>query len=153
MTVFDIKEFEESVGATLSMLQIFIIIVGFIAFSLAFFLLVISTTSNIKENMWEFGVLRAIGLRKDQIMRVYLYESLAVTLSACILGLFVGFILAVVISMQFNLFLELPFFIAFPWTLTICMLLLALVTTVLGTVLPIRNVNKRSIAGILKVAA
>jgi len=82
MLVFDIKEFEKSVESTLSLLQIFIIIVGFIAFSLSFFLLIISTTSNIKENMWEFGVLRAIGLRKAQIMRVYLYESLAVTFSA-----------------------------------------------------------------------
>jgi hypothetical protein len=37
-------------------------IVGLIALILAFFLLLISTTSNIKENVWEFGVLRAMGL-------------------------------------------------------------------------------------------
>jgi len=82
MVVFDVKEFEKSVGSTLGMLQIFIILVGFIAFSLSFFLLIISTTSNIKENMWELGVLRAIGLRKAQILRIYLYESIVVTLSA-----------------------------------------------------------------------
>ena len=98
-------------------------------------------------------MLRAIGLRKDQIMRIYLYESLAVTLSACVLGLLVGFFLAIILSLQFNLFLELPFYVAFPYLLTFSMLLLAIVTTVLGTVIPIQNVNNRQIAGIMKSAA
>ena len=153
MIVFDVKAFEESVSSTLFLLQIFIIIVGTVAFWISFFLLIVSTTSNIRENIWEFGVLRAIGLRKDQIMRIYLYESLAVTLSACVLGLLVGFFLAIILSLQFNLFLELPFYIAFPYLLTFSMLLLAIVTTVLGTVIPIQNVNERQIAGILKSAA
>lgn len=64
--------------------------------------------------MWELGVLRAVGLRKAQLARIYLYESIAVTLTAIILGLLVGFILAVTLSLQFNIFLELPFFIEFP---------------------------------------
>ena len=57
------------------------------------------------------------------------------------------------ISLQFNLFLELPFFIVFPWTLTTIMLVLAIATTILGTVMPINDVNKLPIAGILKIAA
>lgn len=153
MIVFDAKKFEENVKSTLSLMEIFIIIVGAVAFCLSFFLLLVSTTSNIRENIWEFGVLRAIGLRKDQIIRIYLYESMAVTLSASILGLIVGFILALTLSLQFNLFLELPFFVAFPYTLTFTMLGLAIITTVFGTVVPLRQVNKRAIAGILKSAA
>jgi ABC-type antimicrobial peptide transport system permease subunit len=82
MILFDLKSFEESVKSTLFFLEIFIIIIGTVAFCISFFLLLVSTTSNIRENIWEFGVLRAIGLRKDQIMRIYLYESLAVTLGA-----------------------------------------------------------------------
>jgi ABC-type antimicrobial peptide transport system permease subunit len=153
MFVFDIKAFEDSVKSTLFSLQMFMIMVGTVAFILSFFLLIISTTSNINENMWEFGVLRAIGLRKGQIARVYLYESLAVTLSAILLGLCVGFILAWIISMQFNLFLELPFTVAFPYALAFSMVVLAIGTTILGTLLPIYKINQRPIAGILKVAA
>lgn len=103
--------------------------------------------------MWEFGVLRAIGLRKGQISRVYLYESLAVTFSAIFLGLIIGFILALVISMQFNLFLELPFFLEFPYALAFSMIALAIGTTIFGTLAPLHWINKRPIAGILKVAA
>jgi len=82
MVVFNVAAFEKAVKSTTSLLQIFMILLGAIAFILSFFLLIISTTSNINENMWEFGVLRAIGLQKMQILRVYLYESIAVTLSA-----------------------------------------------------------------------
>lgn len=152
MMVLDVHKLEQSVQTTLSLFQIFIICVGAVAFCIAFFMLLISTTSNIKENFWEFGVLRAIGLRKDQIIRIYLYESMAVTISASILGLIVGFILAATLSLQFNIFLELPYTIEFPNTLVIIMLSLALLTTAFGTILPLKDVNKRSIAGILKSA-
>jgi ABC-type antimicrobial peptide transport system permease subunit len=43
-------------------MEIFYLIVGIIALVLAFFLLWISFSSNVRENSWEFGVLRAIGL-------------------------------------------------------------------------------------------
>lgn len=152
MLIFDIKKFEDGVRSTLFLLEIFIIVVGAVAFCISFFLLVVSTTQNIRENIWEFGVLRAIGLRKDQILRIYLYESLAVTITSCILGLIVGFILALTLSLQFNLFLELPFNVAFPYALTFSMYGLAIITTVLGTAIPMHSVNERPIAGILKAA-
>lgn len=115
-------------------------------------MLLVSTTSNIRENLWEFGVLRAIGLKKSQILRIYLYESLAVTIAASILGLCVGFILALTLSLQFNIFLELPFFVEFPYLLVSIMVVLGLVVTVIGTVMPLNDVNKRTIASILKAA-
>lgn len=153
MFVLDVIKFEDNVKSSLAMLQVFIIVVGIVAFIVTFFLLIVSTAANIRENMWEFGVLRAIGLKKGQIIRVYLYESLAVTISSCILGLIVGFMIAFTLSLQFNLFLELPFFISFPYTMVIVMLILAMLTTVIGTVYPLNEITNRPIAGILKGAA
>ena len=63
--LFDKKEVITSISSSLMLFQVFVVIVGTIALTLAFFLLLISTTQNIKENLWEFGVLRAIGLNKD----------------------------------------------------------------------------------------
>jgi hypothetical protein len=40
------------------MLQVFFVVISLIAFVLSFFLLWVSNISNIKENIWEFGVLR-----------------------------------------------------------------------------------------------
>lgn len=81
-------------------------VVGTIALILAFFLLLISTTQNIRENVWEYGCLRAIGFTKAQGMRMFMYEQYAVVISSLVLGTFVGFILASVVTAQFFLFLE-----------------------------------------------
>jgi predicted lysophospholipase L1 biosynthesis ABC-type transport system permease subunit len=80
-----------------------------IALILSFFLLLISTTSNIKENVWEFGVLRAMGLTKSQSKRVYMYEAFAVIFGALILGIMVGLVVSITLTAQFYLFIELPF--------------------------------------------
>ena len=148
--VFSIKTIEDNISTVLFVLQIFTILIGWIALWISFFMLLVSISSSVKENLWEFGVLRAIGLKKAQIVRIYLYESLAVTISAWIMGLIIGFILAVTISLQFNIFLELPFFLEFPFVLVLIMVTLALIVTVFGTVIPIREVNKKSISWVLR---
>lgn len=45
--------------------------------------------------MWELGVLRAMGLTKDEITRVIIYEAIANNLSSIILGFLIGMIIAV----------------------------------------------------------
>ena len=91
MVVFNVKKFEKYVESTLGILQIFIILVEFIAFSFSFFLLIISITSNIKEHMQELGVLRAIGLRKAQILKIY---------RACSCGIFFALTFFCLLSKQ-----------------------------------------------------
>ena len=152
LIVIDIQKIESNMETTQLIFNIFIIFLGIIAFIISFFMLLVATTSNIKENMWEFGVLRAIGLRKVQITRIYLYEALAVYLSAALLGMLVGFILATTLSLQFNIFLELPFKITFPYWLVATMLILGLFVTILGTIIPLRSINRRTISSVLKAA-
>ena len=152
LIVIDIQKIESNMETTQLIFNIFIVFLGIIAFIISFFMLLVATTSNIKENMWEFGVLRAIGLRKIQITRIYLYEALAVYLSAALLGMLVGFILATTLSLQFNIFLELPFKITFPYWLVATMLILGLFVTILGTIIPLRSINRRTISSVLKAA-
>jgi ABC-type antimicrobial peptide transport system permease subunit len=44
--------------------------------------------------VWEFGVLRSMGVSKKSAMRMYMYEAFAVILSSLFLGTFVGFVVA-----------------------------------------------------------
>lgn len=96
--LLDRKLLHDSVISNLAMFEIFVGIVGVIALTLSFFLLLISTTANIKENLWEFGVLRAIGLTKEQSKRVFMYEAFAVIFGALILGVAVGLTVAVTLT-------------------------------------------------------
>lgn len=59
--MFDVHTIIESAEKTLVLIDVFYFIVGLIALILAFFMLVVSFSSNIKDNLWELGVLRAIG--------------------------------------------------------------------------------------------
>jgi ABC-type antimicrobial peptide transport system permease subunit len=93
--LIDKKSFLEYIMNILMMLELFVIIVGLIALILTFFLLLISTSSNVKENVWELGVLRAIGLEQKQIQRVFMFEAFTVVLSALMLGIIVGLIVAI----------------------------------------------------------
>ena len=46
--IIDVKSIEKSTQSSIFFLQIFFVVVGAIGFALAFFLLLISTTANIK---------------------------------------------------------------------------------------------------------
>jgi ABC-type antimicrobial peptide transport system permease subunit len=99
MTILlDLKDAMSAVNTSLNLFQVFVALVGFIALTLAFFLLLVSTTQNVKENIWEYGCLRAMGFTKLQGMRSFMYEQYAVIISSLFLGSLVGLIVAAVVT-------------------------------------------------------
>jgi ABC-type antimicrobial peptide transport system permease subunit len=115
-----------------SLMNLFFQVVGVIAMVLCFFILFLSFTSNVNENSWEFGVLRAIGLSNVEVVMVYVYEALALTASCVVLGTMVGLLIAISLTLQFNLFTEMPFAFEFPYGLYFSMVLMALCCAVVG---------------------
>lgn len=75
------------------------IVVAVIALTLSFFLILISFVGNVKDNSWEFGVLRAIGLNKNQLTRIYVYEAISLITASGILGTFIGISLAILLTL------------------------------------------------------
>jgi ABC-type lipoprotein release transport system permease subunit len=61
-----------------------------IAVILCFFVLWLSFIANVKENSWEFGVLRAVGLNVSKVIRMYIYEAICIILSAVVIGTTIG---------------------------------------------------------------
>jgi ABC-type antimicrobial peptide transport system permease subunit len=96
--LLDKKVAMKAVSNSLLLFELFVGLVGIIALTFAFFLLLISTTQNIRQNVWEYGCLRAIGFTKAQGMRVFMFEQYSVILSSLVLGTLVGFILASVVT-------------------------------------------------------
>lgn len=148
--LIDVQERLNSIRTSLFLFQIFVGIVGTIALIIAFFLLLISVTANIRENVWEYGVLRSMGLTKKLGVRVFLYEALAVVISSLFLGSVVGIAIAFTLAAQFYQFLELPLELSFPYALFFIMIIMALATTVIGVIVPVGDVNDRKISSVLK---
>jgi len=79
-----------------------------------------------------------------------MYEAFSVILTSVILGLIIGLIVAIALTAQFYLFIELPFKLTFPTGLFILMVVIVLVTTFLAVFIPVTDLGKKNIAVILK---
>ena len=128
-------------------------IIAIIALIIAFFLLMTSTTQNINEAIWEYGVLRSMGLTEHEGRRIFMYEAFMVVTSAAILGFTVGLIVTSMVTAQFYLFIEQYMVIEWPVWILLGMFVIAVTTTFVAVYIPINKVNKRQIATVLKGSA
>ena len=133
----------ESFSSITEIFNIFVGIISAISLTIAFFLLLVSSTQNVTDAIWEYGCLRSMGVKRSEGLRIFIYEAYIVVISATILGTIVGFVTAAAVAVQFYSFIELPIEIAFPWVLFGCMVGLSLVTVAVATCTPVNMVNRR----------
>lgn len=148
--VLDSQQLVVAIGSAVWVLYIFSNIVAFLVQLLCFFTLLVSFTSNINENSWEFGVLRSMGLTSFQVIRLYIYEASCIIIASLVLGVFVGLVVAVTLTLQANLFSELPFRMEFPTFLFCSIVTMSIVTAFLSSYIPAKALGAKRIASVLK---
>ena len=148
--VIDSRGLLVPLGQGIGLLSVFIYFVGSIGLFLAFFIVCISTWNKIQENLWEIGVLRAIGLSKLQIRQCYVVENVCVALAGGILGSVVGLTVSAQLSYLVSVFLNTSFNMYVPWGGFIGTLIGTAVICIYGTEVVLRRIEHRQIASILK---
>jgi ABC-type antimicrobial peptide transport system permease subunit len=149
-SIANVKELLKSTAKTTTALLGFFDVVAAIAVILCFFILTISFTANVRDNSWEFGVLRAVGMSVNQLIRAYIYEALCLVVAAFACGTVIGVVIAMTLVAQFNVFLEMPFHFAFPYWLFLSLAAMALIVAVLGSYIPARVLRRKEIALVLR---
>ena len=96
--VFQASIVHDSVKSFGVIFQVFVAVIAVIALIIAFFLLMTSTTQNIQEAIWEYGVLRSMGLTQLEGRRIFMYEAFMVVISASLLGFIVGLIVTSMVT-------------------------------------------------------
>ena len=144
--IFDSTEILEGTEQTTELILGFLTITAIVQSLLCFFLLWFSFVANVKENSWEFGVLRAVGLSTAQVIRVYIYEALALILACIVLGSSIGIVVALSLTLQSNLFTEMPFHFQFPWTLFLTVTSLCVIVSLSAAYLATRELRGKQIA-------
>eukprot|EP00347_Sterkiella_histriomuscorum_P012753 403367353 len=147
---FDVRQFNKSLQEYLVLLYLISGIISTILFILTFFQLIVSISSNIRDDEWELGVLRAIGLKKNDIMKLTLYESIAGILSSTFLGFVIGVISATAMTALFMAIVELPFKLLLSYSSIMLMIGMTVVTITLGTYMGVKQINGKSITSALK---
>jgi len=148
--VIDTANIIDSSSVALNLLNLFFVLVSVLAVILCFFVLWLSFTANVNENAWEFGVLRAIGLNANKVLRIYIYEALCLISSSVFIGSTIGMLVSVTLTLQFNLFTELAFTFDFPYALFFSVLIMSLLVAIGGSYLPARMLRQKDIAIALK---
>ena len=81
-----------------------------------------------------------------------MYEAICIIGSALFLGCGTGLIIAVTLTLQFNLFTEMPFSFDFPYVLFSSVVVMAISVAVGGSYLAASDIKKLPIAQVLKGA-
>ncbi|EGC33767.1 hypothetical protein DICPUDRAFT_56279 [Dictyostelium purpureum] len=132
-------------------IQYFFSFTTILAMLISFFSLMSSVYSNILEQTKEIGVLRAVGIPKRWMIRIYVYESFVLVLSSSFLGVFIGTIVGWTMILQRVLFTQLPIPFEFPWQLLIVIFLCSMVFSFFSAFGPIRKVLNQPIVNIMRV--
>ncbi|EGC28601.1 hypothetical protein DICPUDRAFT_159955 [Dictyostelium purpureum] len=148
--VMDTQHLLDTTSTAVTILNIFFYTVSVASIILCFFMLWVSFSANIHENCWEFGVLRSIGLTSFQVTRIYIYEALVLIFSSMVLGLIIGLGVALTLTLQFDLFTELPLSFEFPYFWFIGVLLMSIGLAIIVSYQSSKEYRERMIASVLK---
>eukprot|EP01090_Pellita_catalonica_P023075 TRINITY_DN9248_c0_g1_i1.p1 TRINITY_DN9248_c0_g1~~TRINITY_DN9248_c0_g1_i1.p1 ORF type:complete len:456 (-),score=52.96 TRINITY_DN9248_c0_g1_i1:271-1509(-) len=148
--VIDTEVIVDTFAYSIYLVLFFFYIASGIAVVLCFFVLWVSFTANVRENAWELGVLRAVGLNRVQIILVYSYEAVAIFFSALLMATAMGFTIAVTLAAQGALFDQLPVQSYFPYYVFSSLFVASLAITLLGSYLPSHTITKKEVAHTIK---
>ena len=148
--LYDTQDFLDDTADAFFYLDIFYYVVALISIILSFFLILVSFNSNVKDHVWEFGILRALGLNKSQMTKIYIYEAVCLTMASGVIGTVVGVVVALVLTVQYITFAEIPLKFHFPGVAFGVTFSSGVVTAVLGSFLALREIRDRSISNIMK---
>lgn len=151
--VVEIWEYNRSIEPIQTATEImtyFFYFVAVLAMLVAAFSLVSSMFTNIHEQSKEIGVMRAIGVTKSMMFRVYAYEGFVVVMSSSLMGFAIGVGVGYTMTIQRALFTLLPVPFLIPWTLLAIILVCSMFFAFLSSVLPLRHTLKLPIVHILR---
>ncbi|MCK4383281.1 MAG: FtsX-like permease family protein, partial [Candidatus Lokiarchaeota archaeon] len=109
-----------------------------------------SSYSTIIERKKEIGIIRTLGLKGKEIVRLFTIESLIIMMSSGTVGVIVGWVTGLLLSMSMNMMSGLPNIPIFPLTDMIIIFSLSIIFTLIGIRLLLRKSRKKNIVEIYR---
>lgn len=122
-----------------------------VAVVISVFALIASMATAVIERRWEVGVLKALGLRRAQLFRMFLAEAVVLTLSAGVAGGAIGFTLAYLFVVEAAMLMEIPLVFTMPYVTFLATVAVSLVAGAVAAHLPTRRLLRQPAAEILRL--
>lgn len=130
--------------------QVFFGLLLTVAVAISVFALIASMATAVIERRWEMGMLRALGLRRSQLFRMFLGEALGLTLSAGVAGGAIGFTLAWLFVLEAGSLAEIPVVFTMPYVTFLATFAISVVAGAAAAYLPTRGLLRKTAAEILR---
>ncbi|KAG5493940.1 hypothetical protein JKF63_01772 [Porcisia hertigi] len=114
-SVATLKETTSGLATASRILNLFFLAAEMMVLMICFFALMGNMTANVLNSSKEIGVLLCMGMSHFQVYRVYGWEAFILVLSAGVMGLTVGTVVAYTMSLQNNLLSQLNLPFPFPY--------------------------------------
>lgn len=151
--IIDTNEELEDVDVTQTVLSFMFSALSAVALFLCYFSLLASMVTNIHEQTKEVGVLRAIGLRGNNIVRVFVYEAFALVFASSLMGIAIGVLVGWTFQQQRALFTQLPINFIVPWSIVITVSVASIVTALLSSCAPAKRLTKQRVTSLMRTTA
>jgi len=97
-SVITAKEIKQTVDSVIGSLSIFLLFIAGVASLVSGVGIMNTMYMSIMEKTKEIGILKSLGAKKEDIMKIFIAESLIIAGVGGLIGIFIGILLAVVIS-------------------------------------------------------
>eukprot|EP01119_Soliformovum_irregulare_P020807 TRINITY_DN6797_c0_g1_i1.p1 TRINITY_DN6797_c0_g1~~TRINITY_DN6797_c0_g1_i1.p1 ORF type:complete len:1024 (+),score=319.29 TRINITY_DN6797_c0_g1_i1:58-3129(+) len=114
ISIWDYRDQIKPISKANEILAYFFNFTTAVALAVCWFSLNSSMFANVYEQTREISVLRAIGVTKFWMFRIYVYEALILVLSSSLLGAFIGSLVGYTMVIQRALYTQLPIPFVFP---------------------------------------
>ncbi|MBN2157170.1 MAG: FtsX-like permease family protein [Candidatus Lokiarchaeota archaeon] len=109
-----------------------------------------SSYSSILERKREIGILRALGLRREGVSRLFTVESVVILLASGSTGTIVGFSTAALLSQNLSIFAQSPRLLSFPTLTTLILFAVSLVVLLVGMMAILRKIKRKNLMEIFR---
>jgi len=150
MWIWDFDRELTSLRKVVSLLDYFFQLTTVVAVFICFFSLTSTMLSNIQDQAKEIGILRALGTSPFSLYRLYIWESFVLSCSGSIVGIFIGSFVAWTMTLQRELYTQLPLPFVFPWQIMLLTIASSLFFSSLASLSGVWYMLKKPITSIMK---
>ncbi|KAA6367225.1 MAG: putative DUF214 family protein [Streblomastix strix] len=114
------------------------------------FSLIASMHANILEQKKEIGIERALGIKRFQLVRVYIEEAFILVISASVMGMIVGIIVGYILTSQIGMLEGIPIQFVFPWQVALVSIVSSIIVSIIASTGPAWRVVNSNIVTTMK---